>query len=177
MPTPPTVTRDYYTIGAQQPNVGSFNYFFTWAAVRTPVTAVVSHNSGGFVWGQLVIHGIDYVSGLYSIQAVESEGRLFRGVPFSVSGANDWSTFAPPSGTDQRFYFGTTNDDGSGSYIPTVGTGLDKEEEGLILEYASFVGSGQTIGVEPAAYDGSDPDGQNIGATPLGTVSSVTLSF
>ena len=123
------------------------------------------------------MHAWDYIDGVYGIEAVDSEGRLFRGIPNSVRGYNDFATFTPPDTAEQRFFFGFLNDDGSGSSIPTVSVGLDKEEEGLILEYASFVGSGQTIGVEATAYDGSDPNGQDIGSTPLGTVSSVTLSF
>jgi hypothetical protein len=141
-----------------------------------PVTAA-QHTSGGLSWGVPNLHAWDYIDGIYGIEAVDSEGRLFRGIPNSVRGYNDFSTFTPPSSVEERFFFGFLNDDGSGSSIPTVSVGLDKEEEGLILEYASFVGSGQTIGVEATAYDGSDPNGQDIGATPLGTVSSVSLSF
>jgi hypothetical protein len=141
-----------------------------------PVTAA-QHTSGGLSWGVPNLHAWDYIDGIYGIEAVDSEGRLFRGIPNSVRGYNDFATFTPPDTAEQRFFFGFLNDDGSGSSVPTVSVGLDKEEEGLILEYASFVGSGQTIGVEPEAYDGSDPNGQDIGATPLGTVSSVSLSF
>lgn len=172
----PTLTRDYITIGGTQPNAGTSYSYWTWAQVRVPVTAA-QHTSGGQSWGVPNLHAWDYIDGVYGIEAVDSEGRLFRGIPNSVRGYNDFATFTPPDTAEQRFFFGFLNDDGSGSSIPTISVGLDKEEEGLILEYASFVGSGQTIGVEPEAYDGSDPNGQDIGSTPLGTISSVTLSF
>ena len=176
MPTPPTVTRDYITVGGAQATISLNKTLWTWGQARVPVVAA-PHGSGGAggFWDNQG-HNYDYYNnGINGIEAVDAEGRLFRGQPFSVVGYNDYAT----SASDERFFFGGFYESppGSGNFVPGIGTGLDKEEEGLILEYASFVGSGQTIGVEPEAYDGSDPDGQNIGGTPLGTVSSVTLSF
>lgn len=175
MPLPPLV-RDYVTIGGTQPNAGTFYSYWTWAQVRVPVTAA-QHTTGALAWGAPNLHAWDYIVGLYGIEAVDSEERLFRGIPDSVRGYNDFSTSTSPSSVEERFFFGFLNDDGTGLFVPTIAVGLDKEEESPILEYASFVGSGQTIGVEPQAYDGSDPNGQDIGSTPLGTVSTVTLSF
>ncbi len=172
----PTLVRDYVTIGGTQPNPGTFYSYWTWASTRVPVTAA-QHTTGGLAWGVPNLHAWDYIVGLYGIDAVDSEGRLFRGIPDSVRGYNDFATSSGGSTIEERFFFGFLNDDGTGYFIPSIAVGLDKEEEGLILEYASFVGSGQTIGVEAVAYDGTDPNGQDIGATPLGTVSSVTLSF
>lgn len=175
MPLPPLI-RDYVTIGGTQPNAGTFYSYWTWAQVRVPVTAA-QHTTGALAWGAPNLHAWDYIVGLYGIEAVDSEERLFRGIPDSVRGYNDFSTSTSPSSVEERFFFGFLNDDGTGLFVPTIAVGLDKEEESPILEYASFVGSGQTIGVEPQAYDGSDPNGQDIGSTPLGTVSTVTLSF
>lgn len=175
MPLPPLV-RDYVRIGGTQPNADSYSYW-TWAQVRTPVTAA-AHGIGAFGWGSSNFHARDYVNPIYGIDAVESGDRLFRGIPNSVIGYNDWTT-ASGVGVDQRFFFGTffESPPGSGTYIPSVGVGLDKEEEGPILLGSSFVGSGGTVTVSADAYDGTDPDGQNIGGTTLGTVSSITLTF
>jgi len=175
MPLPP-LTKDYVTIGGTQPNSDGFSYW-TWAQVRTPVTAA-QHATGGFSWGSGNFHARDYVNPIYGIDAVDSQNRLFRGIPNSAIGYNDWTT-PSGSGVDQRFFFGTFYESpfGSGIFIPGVGVGLDKEEEGPILLSSVFVGSGGSVTVSSDAYDGSDPDGQNIGSTTLGTVSSVTLSF
>ena len=174
MPLPP-LTRDYITVGGAQPNVGSFYSFWTWGQVRVPVTAAV-HTTGGLDWGSSSQHAWDYINGAYGIDAVDAQGRLFRGIPNSVRGYNDY--FTPSgSGNDERFFFGFLNDDGTGLFVPSIAVGLDKEEEGQILLSASYVGSTSSVTVAADAFDGSDPDGQNIGTTALGTVSSVTLSF
>lgn len=172
----PALVRDYVTIGGTQPNPDSY-YYWTWAQVRTPVTAA-PHGTGYFEWGSANFHARDYYSPVYGIEAVESGDRLFRGIPNSAIGYNDWTTPAG-AGVDQRFFFGTfvENPFGSGIYVPGVGVGLDKDEEGQILAGSTFVGSGGTVTVSADAYDGTNPDGQNIGGTTLGTVSSITLSF
>lgn len=176
MPLPP-LTKDYVTVGGAQTISGTL---WTWGQVRTPVYAA-PHGTGDFTTWYNVGHAIDYIIGLYGIEAVESGDRLFRGHPFGAVGYNDWFTPNPnpPFNNFERFYYGTNYESppGSGIYLPAVGSGLDSEDQATILGGATFVGSGTTITTGPTSYDGTDPDGQNIGTTALGTVSSVTLSF
>ena len=176
MPLPP-LTKDYVTVGGTQ---AALDTLWTWGQVRTPVYAAphteVNYNS----WVN-VGHAIDYIIGVLGIEAVESGDRLFRGHPFGAIGYNDWSTPNPnpPFNNFYRFYYGGVYESppGSGIYVPAIGSGLDSEEQATILGGATVVGSGTTITTAADSYDGSDPDGQNIGTTALGTVSSVTLSF
>lgn len=176
MPLPP-LTRDYVTVGGTQ----SFSdTLWTWGQIRTPVYAA-QHGTGSYsFWGN-TSHAFDYIIGVYGIEAVESGDRLFRGQPFGAVGYNDYATFlpGPPPVNQYRFYFGHNYEDplNPGIFIPIVGTGLDKDYESAILTGAVYVGSTSSVTVAAAAFDGSDPSGQDMGTTPLGIVSSVTLAF
>lgn len=176
MPLPP-LTRDYIRIGGAQTFSGTV---WTWGQIRTAVYAA-PHAQGSTDWGNFG-HAIDYYdTGFNGIEAVESGNRLFRGIPFSTVGYNDYSTppATPGAPAIQRFFYGSFYESpfGSGIFVPGIGSGLDIEEQPVILGGATFVGSGTSITTTAPSYDNSDPDGQNIGTTPLGTVSSVTLAF
>lgn len=172
----PSLTLDYITVGGTQAFSGTA---YTWGQMRTAVYAA-PHASGSFVWSNYA-HNIDYYdTGFNGIEAVEVGNRLFRGQLFSTVGYNDWSTPNPPPTVDtQRFFYGAffESPPNSGLFIPSVSSGLDIEELATILGGAVFVGSASTITTTAPSYDGSDPDGQNISATTVGTVSSVTLAF
>jgi hypothetical protein len=176
MPLPP-LTRDYITVGGAQTFIGTS---YTWGQMRTAVYAA-PHATGSSDWGNFG-HAIDYYdTGFNGIEAVESGNRLFRGQIFSTVGYNDYSTPNPTPGAPdiQRFFYGSffESPPGSGIFVPGIGSGLDIEEQATILGGATFVGSGSSVTTGPTSYDNSDPAGQNIGTTALGTVSSVTLSF
>ncbi len=177
MPLPP-LTRDYVTVGGTQ---AASSTLWTWGQVRTPVYAS-QHTSGSYAF-QNFTHAFDYYNfGAGSaVEAADAQGRLFRGTPYGAPGYNDYATFlpGPPPVNQYRFYFGHNYEDplNPGIFIPIVGTGLDKDYESAILTGAVYVGSTSSVTVAAAAFDGSDPSGQNMGTTPLGTVSSVTLAF
>jgi len=173
----PTLTKDYITVGGTQAFSGTA---WTWGQMRTAVYAA-PHSTSGSSWGN-VSHHIDYYdNGINGIEAVESGNRLFRGQPFSTVGYNDYFTAnpIPPPPDFQRFFYGSFFESpfGSGIFVPGVGSGLDIEEQPTILGGATFVGVGLTVTTTAPSYDGSDPAGQNIGATATGTISSVTLAF
>jgi hypothetical protein len=153
---------------------------WTWGQARVPVYAQ-GHGTNSTIgyWDNYTHHYDYYDNGINGINAVESGDRLFRGHPYSAIGYNDYTTTNGSGGTDQRFFYGNFYESpyGSGTYVPGVGSGLDIEEQATILGGATFVGSGTTITTSATSYDGSDPNGQNIGSTALGTVSSVTLAF
>ena len=180
MPLPP-VTRDYITVGGEQA-VSSYNKtLWTWGQVRVAVVASPHSGFDSTVFWDNQSHHYDYYNnGINGIEAVDAEGRLFRGQPFSVVGYNDWSTpNTPPTPDDQRFFYGgfVESPPDSGNFIPSIGSGLDIEEQPTILGGATFVGAGATVTTTAPSYDNSDPDGQNIGPTATGTISSVTLAF
>jgi hypothetical protein len=169
----PSLTLDYITVGGAQAFSGTA---FTWGQMRTAVYAA-PHAFTSSIFSNFG-HSIDYYNtGFNGIEAVEDGNRLFRGQPFSTVGYNDWTTAGTPP--DQRFFYGSffESPPNSGLYIPGVGSGLDIEEVATILSGATFVGSAFTVTTTAPSYDGSDPDGQNIGTTATGTISSVTLSF
>ena len=171
----PSLTLDYITVGGTQAFSGTA---YTWGQMRTAVYAA-PHAFSSSGWSNYG-HTIDYYNdGFNGIEAVEVGNRLFRGQLFSTVGYNDWSTVVSPPPDDQRFFYGSffESPPNSGLYIPGVGSGLDIEEQATILGGAVFVGSLVTITTTAPSYDGSDPDGQNIGGTATGTISSVTLSF
>jgi hypothetical protein len=179
MPTPPSVSVDYNVFIVGGPQSFSLQKLWTWGQVRTPVYAG-GHGAGGSYWSNYTHHYDYFHTSTNGIDAVESQDRLFRGQPYGAIGYDDWqvSTSTPPY-YDKYFFFGSFYESpyGSGNYVPGVGSGLDIEEQATILGGATFVGSGTTITTSAASYDGSDPNGQNIGSTALGTVSSVTLAF
>ena len=176
MPLPP-LTKDYITVGGTQAFSGTL---WTWGQARTTVIAA-PHSTGAFSWGN-VSHHLDYYNnGINGIEAVDAEGRLFRGQTFSAVGYNDYFTPnpSPPPPDDQRFFYGGFYEFpfGSGIFIPGIGSGLDIEEQPTILGGATFVGATATVTTGATSYDNSDPNGQNIGPTATGTISSVTLAF
>jgi hypothetical protein len=149
--------------------------------VRTPVYAS-QHGYGTFTFLNFT-HAYDYYNfGAGSaVEAADAQGRLFRGTPYGAIGYNDYGTLSggsPPS-VQERFYFGHNYEDplNPGIFLPIVGTGLDKDYESAILTGAVYVGSTSSVTVSASAFDGSDPSGQDMGTTPLGIVSSVTLAF
>lgn len=177
MPLPP-LTRDYVTVGGTQ---AASSTLWTWAQVRTPVYAA-QHTSGAYVF-QNFSHAFDYYNfGAGSaVRAADAQGRLFRGTPFGAPGYNDYATLSggsPPT-NQERFYFGHNYEDplNPGIYLPIVGTGLDKDYESGILLGAVFTGVTASATVAASAFDGSDPNGQNIGSTPTGDITAVTLAF
>ena len=172
----PTLTKDYITVGGTQAFSGTL---WTWGQARTTVIAA-PHGTGYSDWSNFSHHIDYYNNGINGIEAVDAENRLFRGQLFSVVGYNDWSTpNTPPAPADQRFFYGGFYESppGSGIFIPGIGSGLDIEEQPTILGGATFVGAGATVTTGATSYDNSDPNGQNIGATATGTISSVTLAF
>ena len=179
MPLPP-LTKDYITVGGEQAVFSYNKTLWTWGQVRVAVVASPHSGFGGVFWDNQSHHYDYYDNGINGIEAVDAEGRLFRGQPFSVVGYNDWSTPGiPPAPTVERFFYGgfVESPPGSGIFIPGIGSGLDIEEQPTILGGATFVGAGATVTTGATSYDNSDPNGQNIGATATGTISSVTLAF
>jgi len=160
----PTLTKDYITVGGTQI---LFSTVFTWGQVRSPVYAA-QHTSGGYTWSNST-HAYDYYKfgPSAAIRAVDSQGRLFRGTPFAAPGYNDYFD----SSGQERFFFGSLN------VTPGVGTGFDKDYESEILLGAVYVGASVTVTVAAEAFDGSDPEGQEIGTAAQGDVTSVTLAF
>lgn len=180
MPLPP-LTRDYVTVGGAQTSPLLGQTVFTWGQTRTPVYAA-GHATGTFTFFTAQ-HAYDYYNfGAGSaIRAADAQGRLFRGTPYGAPGYNDYSTLSggsPPT-VEERFYFGTVYEDpfNPGIYIPSVGTGLDKDYESAILTSAVYTGTTASVTVGATAFDGSDPFGQNIGPTPTGDITAVTLAF
>lgn len=163
MPIPP-LTKDYITVGGTQVFLSTV---YTWGQVRSPVYAA-QHTPGAFTWSNST-HAYDYYK--YSpgapIRAADAQGRLFRGTPFAAPGYNDYFD----SSGQERFFFGSLD------VIPGVGTGFDKDYESEILLGAVYVGTAVTVTVAADAFDGSDPEGQAIGTTAQGDVTSVTLAF
>jgi hypothetical protein len=149
--------------------------------VRTPVYAA-QHGPGTFAFENYT-HSFNYYNfGAGSaVEAADAEGRLFRGTPYGAPGYNDYATLSggSPPVDQQRFYFGHNYEDplNPGIFLPIIGTGLDKDYESAILTGAVYVGSTSSVTVSAEAFDGSDPSGQDMGTTPLGIVSSVTLAF
>lgn len=177
----PALTRDYVTVGGKQTAPFLGETVFTWGQVRTPVYAAV-HTTGDYTFFNAQ-HAYDYYNfgPTAFCRAADEGGRLFRGTPFGAPGYNDHATVAPgnPPVIQQRFYFGHVVEDplNPGIFIPRVHTGLDKDYESDILLGATYTGTGATVVVTAPAFDGSDPDGQNIGGTATGDITTVTLSF
>jgi hypothetical protein len=177
MPLPP-LTKDYFTVGGAQ----VFGVtLFTWGQARSPVYAA-QHTTGGFSWSNFT-HAYDYYNfGPGSaIRAADAQGRLFRGTPFAAPGYNDYATFSggSPPAIEERFFFGGLYEDplNPGLFLPSVSTGLDKDYESAILTGAFYAGTTSSVTVGATAFDGSDPFGQNIGPTPTGDITAVTLAF
>jgi hypothetical protein len=117
---------------------------------------------------------MDYYAPVYGVTAVDSENRLFRGIPFSVIGYADYFD----GDGSFRFFFGALPEpsEGNPNPLPLIFAGLDEEEIQPILLNAQFIGS-ITVVTAVESYDNSDIEGQDIGPTALGTVGTISLSF
>jgi hypothetical protein len=165
----PTLLRDYLIVGG--PYIGSTISLVTWGQARTAVTCGPHTEGIASEFRDTGLRAMDYFAPVYGVDAVDSEGRVFRGVPFSVRGYADYLD----ADENYRFFFGALFNPESGPTI-AIFAGLDEEEIQPILQGALVVGSINIVTTGPS-FDGTDPEGQAIGGTPLGTVASISLSF
>jgi hypothetical protein len=167
----PTLLRDYLIVGG--PYIGSTISLVTWGQARTAVTCGPHFDGIDGTFGDTGMRAMDYFAPVYGINAVDTEGRIFRGIPYSVIGYADYFDAL----NNYRFFFGALpTDPSTGLQFPLIFAGLDEEEIQTILQGALVIGSINIVTTGPS-FDGTDPEGQAIGGVPLGTVASISLSF